>query len=227
MEAGTEGHAGVPAARGVRPTREGTIPGLGVWEEPIAGRRYVIGADPAEGNPNSDESAACVVDAETWAEVAELAGKIEPSMFGAYLDELGRWYNNADVMAERNNHGHLLIRELQRLGNLRVLEGYDGRPGWLGNVKGKPLLYGLLADAVRDGGLHDVVRAKRIDAPGVAGVIAENGDVDDSIHSFAGIHHLLRVADVHNAPGVGILRNFRHRRAGGLRLAVGANLLNG
>jgi hypothetical protein len=53
-------------------------------------------------------------------------------------------------MVERNNHGHLLIRELQRLGNLRVLEGYDGKPGWLSNVKGKPLLYGLTADALRD-----------------------------------------------------------------------------
>ena len=127
------------------------MPGLTVWEEPIPGRRYVIGADPAEGNPNSDESAACVLDAETWAQVAELTGKIEPSTFAAYLDELGRWYNSADVMAERNNHGHLLIRELQRLGNLRVLEGYDGKPGWLSNVKGKPLLYGLVADAVRDG----------------------------------------------------------------------------
>ena len=128
-----------------------TWPGLTVWEEPLPTRRYVIGADPAEGNPNSDESAATVLDAESWAQVAELTGKIEPSTFAAYLDELGRWYNNADVMAERNNHGHLLIRELQRLGNLRVLEGYDGRPGWLSTVKGKPLLYGLLADAVRDG----------------------------------------------------------------------------
>ena len=127
------------------------LPGLTVWEEPIPGRRYVIGADPAEGNPNSDESAACVLDAESWAQVAELTGKIEPSTFAGYLDELGRWYNGADVMAERNNHGHLLIRELQRLGNLRVLAGYDGKPGWLSNVKGKPLLYGLLADAVRDG----------------------------------------------------------------------------
>jgi hypothetical protein len=121
-----------------------------VWEEPIPGRRYVIGADPAEGNPNSDESAACVLDAEAWAQVAELTGKIEPSTFAAWLDELGRWYNGADAMAERNNHGHLLIRELQRLGNLRVLEGYDGKPGWLSTVKGKPLLYGLLADAVRE-----------------------------------------------------------------------------
>ncbi len=127
------------------------VPGLTVWEEPIPGRRYVIGADPAEGNPNSDESAACVLDAESWAQVAELTGKIEPSTFAAYLDELGRWYNGADVMVERNNHGHLLIRELQRLGNLRVLEGYDGRPGWLSNIKGKPLLYGLVADAVRAG----------------------------------------------------------------------------
>ena len=32
-----------------------------------------------------------------------------------------------------------------------MLEGYDGRPGWLSNIKGKPLLYGLVADAVRDG----------------------------------------------------------------------------
>ena len=80
-----------------------------------------------------------------------LVGKIEPSTFAGYLDQVGRWYNAADVMAERNNHGHLLIRELQRLGNLRVLDGYDGKGGWLSNVKGKPLLYGLLADAVRDG----------------------------------------------------------------------------
>ena len=128
-----------------------SLPGLTVWEEPIPGRRYVIGADPAEGNPNSDESAACVLDAESWGQVAELTGKIEPSTFAAYLDEVGRWYNGAEVMAERNNHGHLLIRELQRLGNLRVLAGYDGRPGWLSTVKGKPLLYGLVADAVRDG----------------------------------------------------------------------------
>jgi hypothetical protein len=126
------------------------LPGLTIWDAPLPARRYVIGADPAEGNPNSDESAATVLDAESWAQVAELTGKIEPSTFAAWLDELGRWYNGADVMPERNNHGHLLIRELQRLDNLRVLEGYDGKPGWLSTVKGKPLLYGLLADAVRD-----------------------------------------------------------------------------
>ncbi len=136
----------------VPPPPEGVaLPGLVVWEQPVPGRRYVIGADPAEGNPNSDESAATVLDAVTWGQVAELAGKIEPSMFAGYMDEIGRWYNGADVMVERNNHGHLVIRELQRLGGLRLLEGYDGKVGWLSNIKGKPLLYGLVADAVRDG----------------------------------------------------------------------------
>ena len=64
-----------------------------------------------------------MLDAETWAQVAEIAGKIEPSTFAGYIDEVGAWYNGADVLPERNNHGHLLIRELQRLGNLRVLRG--------------------------------------------------------------------------------------------------------
>jgi hypothetical protein len=135
-----------PAQTGTGPS----VPGLTVWARPVDGRRYVIGADPAEGNPNSDESAACVLDAVTWAQVAEITGKTEPSAFAGYLDEVGKWYNAADVLPERNNHGHLLIRELHRLGNLRVLPGYDDKPGWLSNIKGKPLLYGLLADAVRD-----------------------------------------------------------------------------
>jgi hypothetical protein len=98
------------------------LPGLAVWEGPVAGHRYVVGADPAEGNPNSDESAACVLDAEIWAEVVELTGKIEPSTFATYIDQVGRWYNAADVMVERNNHGHLVIRDLQRLGSLRILD---------------------------------------------------------------------------------------------------------
>ena len=74
------------------------------------------------------------------------------------------WYNAADVLPERNNHGHLLIRELE-LAGVRVLAGYDDKPGWLTNVKGKPLAYGLLADAVRDGAC--TVRSSETAAQGV------------------------------------------------------------
>ena len=160
---------------------------LAVWEAPVPGHRYVIGADPAEGNPNSDESAACVLDTATCAQVAELTGKIEPSTFAVYLDELGRWYNNADVLPERNNHGHLLIRELQRLGNLRVLDGYDGKPGWLSTIKGKPLLYGLVADAVRDAvcTIHGSETAAQLASIEASTLRAPQGLHDDRADAFA------------------------------------------
>ncbi len=178
-----------------------SLPGLTIWETPIPGHRYVIGADPAEGNPNSDESAGCVLDGVTWAQVAELTGKIEPSTFAVYLDELGRWYNSADVLPERNNHGHLLIRELQRLGNLRVLEGYDGRPGWLSNIKGKPLLYGVVADAVRTGAclIHGGETVAQLASIEASTLRAPQGLHDDRADAFA-----LAVAAVAWKPAVGV-----------------------
>ncbi len=126
------------------------IPGLTVYVEAVEGRHYVIGADPAEGNPNSDDSVATVLDAERWEEVAHCVGKFEPTLFAAFIDLLGGYYNQADALVERNNHGHTVIRALRESGKSRVLNGYDGKPGWLTNIKGKPLLYDALAEAIRD-----------------------------------------------------------------------------
>ena len=163
------------------------VPGLAVWALPIPGRRYVVGVDPAEGNPNSDESAACVLDAESWAQVAMLAGKVEPSAFAGYVDQVGTWFNNADVLPERNNHGHLFIREIERLGHLRVLPGYDDRPGWLSNVKGKPLFYGLLADAVQEGVcvVRDSETAVQLASIEASTLRAPEGLHDDRATAFA------------------------------------------
>ena len=117
------------------------VPGLAVYVRPQPGRRYVIGADPAEGNPTSDDSAATVVDAETWEEVATFAGRWEPRVFGGYIDQVGVYFNAASVLAERNNHGHALIMALEATGELALLRGHsDEKPGWLSNVKGNTLL---------------------------------------------------------------------------------------
>jgi hypothetical protein len=83
------------------------IPGLEVYVPPKMGRFYVIGADPAEGNPTSDDSALTVLDRDTGEEVASLAGKLQPSTLAAHIDTIGKWYNNAVVLIERNNHGQL------------------------------------------------------------------------------------------------------------------------
>jgi hypothetical protein len=126
------------------------LPGLTVFALPAPHRCYVMGVDPAEGTPHSDDSAACVLDADTWAEAATLAGKLEPGTFARLVAQVASIYGDAGVLVERNNHGHAVIRGLQELG-ATVLDGYDGRPGWLSNIKGKPLLYDLTAQAVRDG----------------------------------------------------------------------------
>jgi hypothetical protein len=52
------------------------MPGLAVYTLPIPGRRYIVGADPAEGNPNSDESALEVLDVDSGEEVAAMAGAL-------------------------------------------------------------------------------------------------------------------------------------------------------
>jgi len=163
------------------------LPGLLCWEEPRVGRRYVVGVDPAEGNVHSDESVACVLDGETWAQVALLGCRVEPATFAGYVAQLASFFNQADVLVERNNHGHLVIRVLQQEGGLRVLDGYDGRPGWLSSVKGKPLLYGLLAAAVKDQAcaVRDAETASQLASVEASTLRAPAGLHDDRADAFA------------------------------------------
>jgi len=128
--------------------------GLVMWSAPQPGAGYVIGADPAEGNPQSDESAASVIDAATGEQIAVLAGRMDPSVFGAALDTVAGWYNGAGVLVERNNHGHAVLLWLREFGTqARVLLGLDGRPGWLQSGKGKSLIMDNAADVLRDAGV--------------------------------------------------------------------------
>lgn len=133
----------------VRPGKTCDIPCVRIWDAPTGERRYLIGADPAEGNPNSDDSAACVIDADTGEQVATIQGKIEPTTFASIIELVAAMYHNAPAMVERNNHGHAVIASLKER-DVRVLCGHDGKPGWLSSQKGKALLYSAAADCVRD-----------------------------------------------------------------------------
>ena len=127
-----------------------SMPGLAVYALPDKDRAYVIGADPAEGNPQSDESAACVLDVGTGAQVAVMAGKFDPAIFGSYVESLANWYNRAPVMVERNNHGHAVLLWLKEFGSVQVYAGLDGRPGWMTTGNSKPLLIDNAAAMLRD-----------------------------------------------------------------------------
>jgi hypothetical protein len=127
------------------------LPGLVVFAPPAPGAAYVIGADPAEGNPQSDESAATVLDVNTGAQVAVLGGRVEPAVFGSQLAALAEYYNGAAVLVERNNHGHAVQLWLREFASARLLNGLDGKPGWLSSGRGKAVALDAAADAFRDG----------------------------------------------------------------------------
>jgi hypothetical protein len=108
-----------------------------VYVRPQPGRAYVIGANPAEGNPTSDNSALAVLDVASGEEVATLAGKFEPTVFAGYTAQLAEWYNGAAVLVERNNHGRAVIAGLDALGlSGSLLCGHDGKTGWMSSTLG-------------------------------------------------------------------------------------------
>lgn len=163
------------------------IPGLVVYQFPAPGRRYVGGVDPAEGNPTSDDSAATFLDAETGEEVACLAGKLQPSTLAAHADALGRWFNGAALMVERNNHGHAVLLWLRDNSRLQRLAGFDGREGWLSNTRGKNLLYDTAADAFRDQDtlIHSFESYMQLASIEGSTLRAPEGEADDRADSYA------------------------------------------
>ncbi|MGH2543481.1 MAG: terminase large subunit domain-containing protein, partial [Ardenticatenaceae bacterium] len=124
-----------------------------IYRAPEAGRRYLVAADPAEGSPTSDPSAATLFDVETWEEVASLHGRFETDVFAGYLVALADEYGGALICPERNNHGHALIDNIKFLGYERLLylNPGDGKYGWLSNLKSKIQAVDHAAAVLRDG----------------------------------------------------------------------------
>lgn len=163
-----------------------------IWEPPLPGRMYVIGADPAEGNPQSDESAACVLDAVSGDQVAVWAGRIEPATFAHGLQVLAEYYSapgnatgagasSCGVLVERNNHGHAVLLAMREAGSGAVLRGLDDQPGWLTTAKGKALAVDAGADVLRDGAprLRDPETLRQLLALSGSSLSAPSGDHDD------------------------------------------------
>jgi len=128
------------------------VPGFTAYAHPLKGQEYLVSADPAEGNPGSDPSAAVVLDAETWEEVGTLHGNYEPDIFASYLTQAGEHYNRATVLVERNNHGHAVLLALEYAGYQNIyMSPMDKKAGWLSNSRDKVLAVGNCAQALREG----------------------------------------------------------------------------
>lgn len=138
---------------------------LSIWELPDRIEEYVIGADVAEGVRGGDYSVADVIKKKNMKTVAKIRGHMDPDIFGHQLDKLGRFYNNALLGVEINNHGLAVVQRLRDLyyHNLyRREKGLDesfeestSKLGWKTDMRTKPLMIDYLAEAIREGYVID------------------------------------------------------------------------
>jgi hypothetical protein len=164
------------------------IPGLAVYAVPVPERKYVLGADPAEGNPTSDDSALTVLDCETGEEVAALAGRFEPAVFASHAYVIAKFFNRAAILCERNNHGHAVLLWLRDHGEgVRLLRGKDDKDGWLSSTLGKTAMYDNCADACKNAEviLHSFTTYMQLSSIDGSTLRAPDGQMDDRADGFA------------------------------------------
>ena len=137
---------------------------LRVWEEPQVGMRYCVGADVAEGLEYGDYSCAQVIEAKSRRVVATYHSRVDADLFGSdVLFNLGRWYNQALVGVEANNHGLTTNKALSRLMYSPLYKKRSlsrasqaqatNTLGWYTSTITKPVAIDELNRALRDGEL--------------------------------------------------------------------------
>tara|TARA_R110001606_G_scaffold112169_6_gene238874 strand:- start:5154 stop:6752 length:1599 start_codon:yes stop_codon:yes gene_type:complete len=136
---------------------------LRVWEAPVVGHRYCMGVDVAEGLEYGDFSSVHVKDVNSNEIVAHWHGHIDPDLLGTDVCiPLGKFYNQALILVESNNHGLTTLTALNRnkyfplYRERRVGKRSDGITdslGWRTTSVTKRLAVDELNKAVRDGEL--------------------------------------------------------------------------
>ena len=171
---------------------------LKIWEMPIAGESYCIGADVAEGLATGDWSVAVVMNSKLDV-VAKYRSHIDPDLYGKELIKLANIYNEAFLAVENNNHGLTTLKSIlnDEYFNIFYTKTYDKtndtttkKVGWSTNSKTKPLMIDKLAEFIREKwlGIKDLeivmeLYSYVIDDKGKTN--AQEGKHDDCVMAFA------------------------------------------
>jgi hypothetical protein len=164
-------HQRPPIAVGNLVERDGKIefvenPGgyVSIWAWPRKDGRYCIGADVAEGLEKGDYSDARVMDRDKGEMVATWHGHIDPDLYGAELTRLGRFFFNAWLGVEVNNHGLTTNKAVLREGYRRLYERQrldeedpqdTEKLGWKTDTLTRPVMLDDLEQAIREGTITD------------------------------------------------------------------------
>ncbi len=123
---------------------------VSIWIGAEPGRRYIISADPSEGV--GGDPGAAVVYRDDGVHCATIHGQLPTWEMARILVELGKYYNWAVLIPERNNHGHAVIQAIVREHKYkRVYVHSDKKYGWPTDSATRPMMLDELEDAVRSG----------------------------------------------------------------------------
>lgn len=90
-------------------------------ELPQADHKYVCGMDVGGGNPLGDYHAAMFIDVETGEQVALVHTRsMDVRDFGSTMVPILRWFNDAYLVPEVNNHGLAAINRIRDLGYVQI-----------------------------------------------------------------------------------------------------------
>ncbi len=132
-----------------------------IWLPPQPGHNYVIGVDPAGGMTRGDYSCAEVIDQRFGTQCAELHGHFPPRELSLRLVQLGKEYNTALLVVERNNHGHGVLACLRGLKYPEVFQ-QDEQDGWWTSAVSRPrMLENLITVLIEEPGLFRSARLLR------------------------------------------------------------------
>jgi len=175
-----------------------------VYREHEAGEQYAIGADVGLGIKDGDWSVAHVLDSEKR-QVAVFRAQVHPDYYADILAAIGRYYNDALIAPERNNHGLVtclrLYKDLQYpnvyldLKEGQIEDQDTLNIGHYTDVKTRPLIIDRLRGSMREGDItvNDVTTLKEMQTFVVneAGkMTAEANCHDDTVMALAIANHI-------------------------------------
>lgn len=120
------------------------------FEEPNEDDHYVMGVDVAGGTGGDYSAIACVSLSTMQPVYIFRTNTMSPVDFAATIVTTAQRYNNALVLCESNNHGHVVLREFQSLKYKKVWLDGEGKP-WVTTVKSKLDAFECLREHIKAG----------------------------------------------------------------------------
>lgn len=129
-----------------------------VYEMPRRGGQYCIGADPSEGLPGGDKSAAVVLDKRTNRTVCAYNHNVAPEVFEEDLRRMGHFYNEAMIACENKGYGYSVNQDLYKnygkvYRKIRTKKGFKEPTlelGWNTNAATRPQMLAQMSEEVSE-----------------------------------------------------------------------------